>query len=171
MIQHAVKIFFAGMIAVLISGCAGRNCKNVVCPAGQQCLDGGCYCNNGYEGADCNTLSYLKYVGNYNVSETCMNSTPQFLNYTCFVTNSPNVVNVIYINNLFNMGITAVAEIYTDGATQQGTYILVRQQSQGGIQFDGTGNFDVQNNRMVINFNYTFNFGTYQCTHTFFKQP
>ncbi len=139
------------------------------CPSGQNCYQGQCYCPDGYEGSDCSTASYIKFIGSYNVYESCYNSSNNFFNYSCYVTQG-NYINQIYFNGLFNMGVQAGAYIYNTNGSGQGNYIEIPTQSQGAFTFSGTGNFDNLNNRITINFNYTYNGGSYQCTHTFYKQ-
>lgn len=65
------KIFFLLVIAIGFSSCKENKCKHVTCPTNLECSEGACVCPNGYEGTNCDTLSYKKYVGSYLVSESC----------------------------------------------------------------------------------------------------
>ncbi len=167
MILRLAKILFGFIILLQITSCERRSCTDVACGVNQQCSQGNCYCQDGYEGSNCNTESAQKYVGNYNVSEACYSSTSNFFNYTCYITADPFYINRVQINNLFGQT-TATGVIHTD-QNNLGNYIEIPQQQQGSLVFSGTGNYDPQLNRMTINFNYTFNGGSYQCTHTFYK--
>ncbi|MCS6935036.1 MAG: hypothetical protein NZM35_07800 [Chitinophagales bacterium] len=166
---------FMMLLTLCIAMCAGCNrnsCRNVACPVNQQCIDGGCYCADGLEGADCSIPSHTRYTSNggtFNVTETCYNATNNFFNYTCYILPTTER-NRLIINNLFGFVPSATAFIRTDGNTGMGTFIEIPQQQQGAFIFSGTGNYNDVANRMTINFNYTYNGGSYQCTHTFYKQ-
>jgi hypothetical protein len=164
-----IKVFFVSLIFLLAQSCERRSCTNVVCQPYETCFQGNCYCADGYEGANCATLSYQKFIGNYNVTETCNSSSPNFFNYTSFITQG-NYINQIYLNGLFNMGVQAAAYIYNTTGGAQGTFVEIPYQQQGAFAFSGQGTFDVLNNRLTVTFNYTFNGGSYQCIHTFYKQ-
>ena len=115
------KILFGFIILIQIASCERRTCTDVVCGVNQQCSQGNCYCQDGYEGSNCNTESAQKYVGNYNVSEACYSSTSNFFNYTCYITADPFYINRVQINNLFGQT-TATGVIHTD-QNNLGNYI------------------------------------------------
>lgn len=161
-------ILLAATLMLTIASCERRNCDNVVCGGNQLCNSGNCFCADGYEGTNCETQSYLKYLGNYNGTENCYNSSPNFYNYPINI-NQGYYVNQVELTNLFNLGIVASMTIHTD-QSNQGNYVEVPYQSQGAVSFSGQGTFDAYNNRLTIDFNYTFNGQSNQCTHTFYKQ-
>lgn len=169
-IKRAKILFLFGITVLLFASCERRNCNNVVCPLGQTCVNGICLCQNGYEGTDCQTLSSDKYVGNYIVYESCPNSNTgnPFGQYNTYIGPDPNYPNQIIIYNLLNQG-SAYANIYTDGSNQ-GNTLIVRTQNLGSITIYGEGNYNPSTRQIVITFEYTFNFTTYQCIHTFYKQ-
>lgn len=166
MTKSFAKILVALAFLFAISGCDRKSCNDVVCDYGMNCNQGQCYCPDGYEGTDCNTQSSTKYLGQYNVTETCYSGSSNFFSYTTSVIQGYRV-NEVQFTSLFGMT-SATGYIYTDG-NNQGNIIEIPQQSQGGLTFSGQGTYDPINNRMSINFNYTYNFGSYQCTHTFYK--
>lgn len=170
MFNKGAKILFGFIILLQITACDRRSCQNVVCSTSQQCYNGLCYCVDGYEGTDCATASYQKYVGNYSVSETCNGASPNFFNYECSIYPDPNYINRVYINDLFGQGVQATMFIHTD-QNNQGNSVEVPLQQQGSLSYSGQGTYDSYNNRMVINFNYTYNGLSYGCTHTFYKHP
>lgn len=167
MTKSFAKIFVALAFLFAISGCDRKNCSDVVCDYGMTCNQGQCYCPDGYEGTDCSTVSANKYVGSYNVNEACYTGASNFFSYPAYITNGYRI-NELQVSNLFGMT-SAIAYVYTD-ASNQGNVIEVPMQSQGGLTFSGQGTFDPINYRITINFNYTYNFSSYQCTHTFYKQ-
>lgn len=154
---------------VTISGCDRRSCNDVICGVNQQCQQGNCYCQDGYEGTDCNTPSADKYVGNYSVYESCTSGPANFPSYNTSIYKDNFDERIIYISDLFGQGAQATAYIFTD-QSNTGNYFEINSQSQGGIQFSGNGTYDVVLNRITLNLNYTWNFGSYSCTHTFIKQ-
>lgn len=168
MMKSLVKIFTAALFMLTIAGCDRKSCNDVVCDYGQNCFQGQCYCPDGYEGTDCLTQSNTKFVGSYQVSENCYNGGSNFGSYNCYISQgSSGYAYQLEITNLF--GLTyATANIRTD-QNNQGNLIEIPYQNQGGISLQGEGVYDTYNNRMTIDFNYTFNGSSYQCTHTFYK--
>lgn len=168
MIKSTVKIFVAGLFMLSIASCDRRNCTDVVCDYGQNCFQGQCYCPDGYEGTDCATQSNAKYIGSWQAYEQCSNGIGNFGQYNCYI--SPGSSGYAYqleITNLF--GLTyAIANIRTN-TSNEGNIIEIPYQNQGGIALQGEGVFDAYNNRMTIDFSYTFNGSSYQCTHQFQK--
>lgn len=71
-------LWFFGLMLVAgtisFSSCTEDLCKDVVCGPGT-CFDGTCVCDQGFEGTNCETAWNVKYVGNFNTSETCVGST------------------------------------------------------------------------------------------------
>jgi len=175
MTKEIAKIFLVASFLITISSCDRRNCQNVSCPVGQNCANGQCYCTDGYEGADCNTESYLKYVTgstggsgvkSWNVTETCYSGSSNFPGYTAFITHNSTVPREIEINNFLGNG-TVYATIRTD-QSNKGNIVEINSQSCGGIMVSGQGIWDVNYNRITFQLNYTYNFNSYQCTHTFY---
>src|SRR4051812_8592982 len=100
MVNGVAKIFLVAVLFISISSCEKRNCQNVACPQGQGCNNGRCYCADGYEGNDCSAYSYLKYEANFrdwNVSESCYSSAPNFSGYTISIQHDPSDIRVVDI--------------------------------------------------------------------------
>ncbi len=51
------------------------NCFDIICPDNAECEDGVCYCNVGFEGANCDTLIRDKYIGTYSAEDICPSGT------------------------------------------------------------------------------------------------
>lgn len=170
LIRHINIAILFGLSIILFVSCERRNCNNVVCPFGQVCSNGLCLCPNGYEGSDCQTLSSDKYTGNYIVYENCPNSTMgnPIGQYNTYIGADPNYPSQMIIYNLFNQG-SAIVNIYTD-ASNQGNMLIVRNQNLGSMMVYGEGNYNPNTRQITITFEYTFNFNTFQCIHTFYKQ-
>lgn len=170
MIKPFAKIFFAFIFFAAISSCEKRNCNNVVCPAGQACNSGKCFCADGFEGTDCQTQSFEKYVASsryWNVSESCGNTPPNFSNSTCFFLHNSANPSEIEIVNMFNGNCNAIAYIRTD-QSNQGNILEIPTQNCGGITVSGQGTYRTSNfAEIILELNYTWNGNSFQCTHTF----
>jgi hypothetical protein len=165
MIIRAAKIFFVSICFLTISSCERQNCKNVVCPVGETCNNGHCFCTDGYEGTDCQTLSYLKYTSlNSFTSEHC-NGTPPFGNTSnVFITWDGNYANQIHIHNLMGGNCTDVlATIRTDN-NNEGNLLEIPQQDCGGSSVSGQGSYDKFNHRVTLQLYYTVSGTPYTCT-------
>jgi hypothetical protein len=171
MINQMAKILLAAALLITISACERKSCQNVACPVGQNCNNGNCYCIDGYEGTNCNTPSYEKYVDNYrnwNVTESCYSSSPNFPSYTAFFSHNSSNPSELEINNMLGGQCTIYAYIRTDG-TNQGNIIEINQQNCGAYTVSGQGIYDPNYRRITFNLTYGYsNGGSYQCTHTFY---
>lgn len=168
MLKSFVKIFVAAIIITTIAGCDNKSCNDVVCDYGQNCFQGQCYCADGFEGTDCSIQSTNKYIGSWQAYENCYTGIPNFSGYNCYISPSSNYVFQVEISNLFGIGMYVLANIRTD-QSNQGNIIEIPTQTQGSLTVQGEGTFNSVNNNMSINFNYTYNGTTYQCTHQFQK--
>lgn len=174
MIKEIAKIFFVAIFIVTISACEQQNCKNVACPAGEGCRNGKCYCPDGYEGTDCQTLANLKYVQPYyyDVTVNCFGSTPPFgtSGYTAsmYADSDPRLVHITGL--LGGVCSDVIATIRTDGSNQ-GNILEINYQnaSCGGISVSGNGTWYPQSNSIVFNLDITSG-GTYSCQHTFYRR-
>lgn len=164
------KSVFGFLLIASIASCDRKTCQNVSCPVGQACNNGACYCTDGYEGTDCNTYAYEKFVANFrtwNVIESCYSSSPNFPSYTSYFTHNSSNPSEIEIINMLGGMCTVYAYIRTD-YNNQGNIIEINSQNCGGITISGQGTYNPSLNRITFNLNYTFNGGTYQCTHTYY---
>lgn len=174
MIKEIAKIFFAAIFIVTISACERQSCKNVTCPAGQNCNNGKCFCPDGYEGTDCLTLSNTKYDGHsFNVTVNCFGSNPPFgtSGYTAYMS-ADSDPRLIHISGLLG-GVCSdiIAVIRTDAGTNQGNILEISAQNNncGGITVSGDGTWYPQTNSIIFNLNISSG-GTYNCQHTFYRQ-
>lgn len=164
--QHILLLFILPAL-MFISGCDRKSCDDAQCNYRQQCISGECYCNNGYEGSACETEAYKKYVRSYLVYENCAQSTPTVGQYSSTIYNDPSYINKIVITNFLGQGFSVDAYITTDG-NNKGNAIAIQNQNLGGFIVEGYGTFDEYNKRLTMNVNYTYNFESKSCTHTFY---
>lgn len=168
MLKLPVVPFFSFILLISMAGCDNRSCEEVICGINSSCFQGRCFCADGYEGTDCSVMSAQKYIGNYQVIEDCDNVGPNFPSYFANIIPGQQPSR-LFITGLFSMGIPAEAIIRTDG-NNRGNILEINTQSVGALVFSGEGTFDEFNNRLTVNFSYTFGGVPYNCRHTFYKQ-
>jgi hypothetical protein len=167
MIERLAKIFLVAAFVITISSCEKQSCKNVVCPIGQNCNSGQCYCPDGYEGTDCQTMSYTKYLNlNNSAFESCTPSNTPFFTSSVFILWNGSYAYQIQINglmggNCFDIG----AYIRTDN-NNKGNIIEIPEQTCGGSSIYGQGTFNELNGTLNLQLYYNVNGITYQCTTT-----
>ena len=137
----------------------------MICPGvNSTCVDGNCYCQAGYEGDNCDELSYLKYVGSYNVSENCTTTFGGFVNQ--FYSTSMSVgfdIDILTINNFSNRGLPVDVNII------DATYLLIQDQDRGAMQVSGGEGFLQFGNQIRFEYNYTVSNNFHSCTAVFTK--
>ena len=160
-----LRIFLFCAIALLgIQSC--NQCEDVICPARSQCISGNCFCQDGYEGADCNTLAVNKYIGNYQVSPSCQQGFA--ITHFSSIYDNSIYVNGFFIGNFLGSGIPVEAFIGTD-ANNQGNLIVIPEQNLGAIAvLGGEGFYDSFNGRIIITVQYVQNGQGSICTFTYF---
>ena len=165
--KHAIKIGIVLAFLVTAAGCDRNTCQNVSCPIGQACNSGQCYCSDGFEGADCQTISAQKYIGNYNFSsENCTPITP-FTTANVFIQQG-NFNNQIEIYNLMGSYCTFVTAIIRTDFNNEGNILEIPEQNSNcsGNSVSGQGRYDKLNNRIILELYYTFGGISYQCNTT-----
>jgi hypothetical protein len=120
-----------------IAGCDRNQCEDIICPINQECNRGQCFCINGYEGVNCQDLAYLKYIGSYNVSESCQGG-PPFGIFSGTIAVTGNAINQLIFLNFLNSGQNAFAYIGTD-ANNNANYLRIPSQNLGGSAFTVAG--------------------------------
>lgn len=154
-------IFVCALISALFFSCDNRSCENVVCQGvNTTCVEGDCYCLPGYEGDFCDELSYPKYVGSYQVSESC--TTTFGGNIIQQFSSSINVgfeIDILTINNFANRGLPIDANIIS------ANFLTINSQNAGSVQVSGgEGVYEVFANRIKFEYNYTAGSNFHQCT-------
>jgi hypothetical protein len=153
------------IIPVVFQSCDKKNCENVICSIpNSTCVDGNCYCIAGYEGDNCEILSYEKYIGSYNVTESCTtsNTGPVNQNYISSITPGFDI-DIITINNFSQFGLPVHVNII------DATYLLIQEQNSGSVQVSGGEGFYQFGNQIRFEYNYTVSGSFRSCTATFTK--
>ncbi len=155
---------------LFISSCT-KSCEKVVCGFNEQCAQGKCYCNDGFEGDSCNILAYTKYEGTFLVSEICQGTQSPFgPQYQVFVTKGNNNATIV-ISGFLGQGINLTAIIRTDQANRGNTLEIPRQNHGGITGIEGFGTYNPvmgANGRFSIELNYSISGVPYSCRQVFF---
>lgn len=149
----------------LLASCGGNSCAEVICGSRQNCVNGRCYCWDGWEGNNCDDLAADKYVGSWQVTAGCQQGfVPAHISQINY---DPNREDRIVINNFLNRGLPLTVGIFTD-RSNEGNLIQFANQQVGSLTVDGQGFFDPVNNRISIDIQYS-DFGSSGfCTLTYF---
>lgn len=157
---HFVLLIMASITSVIVYSCKKEDpCEGVVCPAGKVCSSGTCTCPFGYEGANCDSLSAIKFVGNYQVNENCQNPTGPGFNYTTNISYGFQDFEVI-ISNILNSGLSIEASV-------DGNSIYIREQTVGNLRIVGEGFYQPVTGRIQINYEYNYSGSSRACTAFF----
>src|SRR5579872_6337774 len=92
-------ITIAAFFSFAYVSCNRDKCKTIVCANGGVCNQGACICPSGYQGTNCETVSRLKFLGNWQVFEK--GSITNAAQYGISIEPSDNITNVV-IKNMFN---------------------------------------------------------------------
>jgi hypothetical protein len=128
-ILSTIILFLMVVSSVLFNACTKDPCKSTICRNEGVCRDGQCKCKLGYEGVNCETNMYEKFIGVWDGSFRC-NGNPSIL-----VTNivqpgaKPNEINIY---NVFNQGLVLSATLDIEKIT-------IKPQTFGNITYSGTG--------------------------------
>lgn len=155
----SLPLFFLITLSVFTwSSCDKQTCENVVCNGNNTvCQNGQCVCANGFEGPNCDTYSFEKFIGNYQVSENCQNTLQGTTNgfYNMFISVGGNI-NTVVINNFLGFG--------TVEATIIGNEIFISSQSIGATTTQGYGEFFVNQRQIRLEYSYTRGSEYAECT-------
>jgi hypothetical protein len=148
--------------AITYTSCNKDECKDVVCQNGGTCVNGTCSCPTGYEGANCETKSRDKFLGNWSGSDKCGSGT---YNVSLTIGTSTNNINAL-VNNPGGFGGT----IQITGAVTASNKLSFTNASVGsGRTLTGTMTFN--NNSMTFEYTVTPATGSPDvCNGTYTKQ-
>lgn len=135
--------------------CAGNN---------QTCFEGRCDCVPGYEGANCDQLSYEKYIGTYNVFERCTTTYSSYVsqNYSANINQGfSSDLTALTINNFANRGFPVDAYIINP------TQLIIPDRDYGALEVSGGEGFYQFSTQIEFNYNYFVSNNFHSCTATF----
>jgi len=120
-------ITIAAFCSLAWFSCNRDKCKTIVCANGGVCSQGACTCKSGYQGANCETIARLKFLGNWEVFEK--GSITNAAQYPISIEASDNITNVV-IRNLFNY-----FQVPISGYVSNDTLYIPNQQYEGKVVF------------------------------------
>lgn len=141
--------------ALLLASCESNPCKDVVCGTSGTCAEGTCTCDKGYEMDDnkqCNVAMRDKFVGNYNLSETCSTGSDQ---YSVSIATSSQGIMKINITSLYNSSRTVTATL-TDGEK----FTIADNTPFGTGTIKGAGTYDASTKKITLSYTFTNASGT-----------
>jgi len=151
-------------------GFIGQNCStvdlchNVHCLNDGICNNGTCDCVGGYEGEYCATAMNEKFVGFYNVSETCVSG---YLGSYSNTITAGLTANKIIFSNLGDWVYPANISVDVNGKEVSGTNIT----DAAGRKFTVNGTMNSTNTILSLTYSITFlDASSDTCTCTFNKQ-
>ncbi len=163
--KQILKVFFSAIVLTALSSCDKKSCENVICSIpNSACVEGNCYCIAGYEGNNCEILSFEKYVGSYHVSENCTTTFSGFVNQSYQTSiNSTSRIDVISINNFGNRGLPV------DAVIVDATYLVIPDRNYGAMEVSGGEGFYEYSGRIRFEYNYSAGTNFHSCTAIFTK--
>lgn len=128
------------------TGFSGANCDECATGfTGTNCDE----CAAGYEGADCDMLTSSRYIGTYDVVETCnVNGVDQTVDYVSVIAASSTNADEIAISNFWGLFVNPVV------ASVSGDVLTIANQDPDadGFTVSGTGTLDQTDGRITINY-------------------
>jgi len=129
-------------IVMLVCGCNDK-CKKVECLNNGICVEGTCDCATGFEGTDCAALSRDKFIGTYQVLDTCVAGNTSFPAHVVAGSTASSLVLT------FNLGLAAD----TLEATVSGNNVTVPlQHFFSGTLVTATGQFNNADSSFVLHY-------------------
>lgn len=151
-------LLMMAIVVVFWTSCDKQSCEDIVCNGNNAtCVNGRCGCIQGFEGPNCDTYSYEKYVGNYQVSENCTTTLSGNTNnqYGMFISLGNNVDRVV-INNFLGIG---PIDCYINANN-----LVIPAQNLGATTVEGYGEYFPEIRQLRLEFQYTQGSQFGQCT-------
>ena len=144
-----VKLVFFAIVSALymvagFSSCKRDKCRAVHCYNLGTCKEGACTCATGYEGTDCQTVTRLKYIGNWSATEQLTTGEVTH-SYSVSIAEGTDGINSVIITNLLNSA--ALSPIL--GTITYGTGLYIPAQQLAGNMVYGNGTFG--NGTLTVN--------------------
>ena len=152
----------------LMTSCTSDPCKDVTCEnAGVATEDGencSCVCAAGYEGTSCETLSRVKFLSSYSVSDAC--SASGAVTYSVTISASSTEETKVLISNFWDNFTNPVV------ASVDGNAITIASQTPDNDGFAVSGNGTINGNVITLNYSVVDNSNgdSDVCNGTFTKQ-
>lgn len=177
------------MALISIQSCKGNQdpCLEVACQNGGNCVDGACECaeyffgsscedkcvkgdyadgvctcKNGYEGEACDVEMRNKFLGTWQVSETCLNIANVY-EYSMVIDISTTGILDFGIDNFRDDQNNPIV-LCTVDKTNTTQFVIAAQDFGSGQQLEGTGSFNASGDTLTIDYKLSFSNGAEFCT-------
>ena len=134
-------IFLLTVSSVLFNACNKDTCKSLICKNNGVCRDGRCKCAAGFEGVNCETKMYEKFIGTYDGVIRCNGITEQTITSIVSPGDKPDVIT---IHDIFEIGLVSRATVDPEHTEN----ILLDSQTVGDYTYFGHG--DIVGNYITI---------------------
>ncbi len=139
---------------LILPGCENDPCQDVSCGDNASCDEGICICFDGYEGDLCDQQWRDKYLGSYNVDESCIDAefptdppTTDSYSNTIDVSSVEDAPDIFIITNFGNSGLSVTCRALGSGNFEvvEGTELFGEPVTGSGTYLDGflTMDYDV----------------------------
>lgn len=136
--------------AFLLTACLNP-CKNVECQNGGECNNGACECPDAYEGNDCSELARDRFIGTWNMSQSCNSGYEEYE----VVMREGGALHEVLLRNVYGLN----REIL---ATVAGSNLTVHEQTFDFVTVSGTGSHNGQS--ITLNLQFRVNDTVENCT-------
>ncbi len=139
-------------------------CKDVDCGVNGTCFEGGCVCNEGFEGSACADEWATKFLGTYTGSDNCGGALTKPVAVTRLSGTSIRVSNFGGFDSYLDVNIKKA----TAGADTADLIEFTNATDPSGRKFTGTGT--LSGNSLSVNYTVTYSDGTSEtCNFTVVK--
>jgi hypothetical protein len=163
LILTTMMLFFIAASSVVFHACTKDPCDKIICKNNGVCRDGHCKCATGFEGPNCETKMYEKYIGTWDGTYRCNGLIPE----TVTLIIAPGAsANTMSIYNLFAQNQAMEATVDIDKVT-------IADQIAGNTTYSGNGYIDGKYLTLYIEQKDNLTGATNSCVYngTKFTQP
>lgn len=132
LILSTTMAFLMLAIGIVFNACTKDPCKDLICKNNGICRDGRCRCALGYEGPNCETKMYEKYIGTWDGTYRCDGLLPEA---TTVIIAPEAQANRISIYNIFVQNKALLATVDVDK-------VEIESQTIDNITYRGHGYID-----------------------------
>lgn len=126
---------------VVFNACNKDTCKSLVCKNNSVCRDGRCKCAEGFEGVNCETKMYEKFIGTYDGKYRCNGLAEETITNIITPGSKPNTIT---IHDIFAIDLLTNATIDPEHTER----ITLQSQTVGDFTYEGNG--DIVGRYMTI---------------------
>lgn len=135
LILSSILFFFLCTALVMFNACNTDTCKDLICKNNGVCRDGRCRCAAGFEGVNCDTKMYEKFIGTFDGQYHCNGLPASSITNIISPGSTPNTMT---IHDIFEIGLLTNATVDLEHSDQ----ITLETQTVGDYVYEGQGKID-----------------------------